>query len=640
MYLYIYHTIVKTEKKIHVCGIVGIISFSEKGNEKLKLIDTATDSLSKRGPDSRGVYLSDNIAIGHRRLSIIDTSSNGAQPMSDVSKRYIIAFNGEIFNYKELREELLNKNITLFSESDTEVLLNWYILEKEKCLSKLNGEFSFAIYDKQKEELFLARDRFGIKPLNYYQDEDCFIFASELKAITAFNIKKEIDTSALKIYFHLNYIPSPFTIYKNVKKHHSACFSYISRKNILLNSIYYKKETTELAETSYTEAQQKLETLLTKSVESRMISDVPLGCFLSGGIDSSIITAIAAKNTKHLHTFSIGFKDEPFFDETAFATVVAKHCNTNHTVFSLTNSDFFSNLFDFLDYLDEPFADSSALAVYILSKHTKKQVTVALSGDGADELFGGYNKHSAELKARTPGITNDVLKKINFLFALAPKSRNSTIGNKFRQLYKYSNGLLLNDANRYWSWAGFNSEEELNELLKINDEGYTLFKNKVIGNITSDFNSVLEEDIRLVLENDMLVKADRMSMANSLEVRVPFLDHELVDFVLSLPSHYKINEIERKRILKDAFKQYLPSEIFNRNKKGFEVPLLKWFRHELKSFILDEVLNDQFILEQNIFNVDAIRKIKKELFSNAPNDAVAKTWALLVFQYWWKKNLN
>jgi asparagine synthase (glutamine-hydrolysing) len=628
-----------------MCGIAGILSFDENGKQYLHKISAATYSLIKRGPDGEGIYMHNNVALGHRRLAIIDTSDAASQPFTDAYGRYTIVFNGEIFNYQQLRSNLQQKGIQFKSQSDTEVLLYLYIIEKEKCLEQLDGEFAFAIYDHVNEEIFIARDRFGIKPLYYYKDDERFVFASEMKAIIEFDIPKEIDHASLEIYLHLNYIPAPYSIFKNVLKLDAGNYLIIKKNKELIKKTYYSlPDTTKNSQInsllSYESAQQQLKKLLEESVIQRMVSDVPLGTFLSGGVDSSIITAIAAQHHKHLNTFSIGYKNEPLFDETKYAQLLAKKYNTNHTVFELSNTDLFANLHQMLEYIDEPFADSSALAVNILSMHTKKHVTVALSGDGADELFAGYNKHGAELKAREKGLAANLVKAAHPLLKQLPKSRNSKMGNKIRQLEKFAEGAKLNEKGRYWRWAGFTSDEKQeNILLKKSDEVESR-KKEILKNINSDYNSILLTDVQLVLENDMLVKVDRMSMSQSLEVRVPFLDHKIVDFAFSLPGNFKIDNKQRKKILKDAFKTYLPDELYHRGKQGFEVPLLKWFHSDLQSMITDDLLNDSFIKEQGIFDASGISKLKEQLFSNNPNDAVAKVWALIVFQYWWKKTIG
>jgi asparagine synthase (glutamine-hydrolysing) len=623
-----------------MCGITGIFAFNEKGKQHLHKINAATDSLVKRGPDGEGIFVDNNVAIGHRRLSIIDTTDAAAQPFTDSSGKYTIAFNGEIFNYKQLRKQLESKGIQFRSKSDTEVLLYLYIEEREKCLEQLDGEFSFAIYNKQTEEVFIARDRFGIKPLYYYKDENYFVFASEMKALLAFDIPKKIDAASLQMYFHLNYIPSPYSIFEDVFKLDPGNYLTVKNEEVVKRSYYTLPNLIESSHlsysTNYEDAQKQLKKLLEHSVQQRMIADVPLGTFLSGGIDSSIITAIAAQHTKHLNTFSIGYKDEPLFDETYYAQLVAKKYNTNHTVFQLSNDDLFNHLHEVLDYIDEPFADSSALAVNILSMQTKKHVTVALSGDGADEIFAGYNKHAAELKARKGGLVNELIKTSHSLLKQLPKSRNSRTGNTIRKLEKFSEGIKLDSKERYWRWAGFDPNNIFTtDTIKQNN--YNERKNEILKNINTDYNSVLLTDIQLVLENDMLVKVDRMSMSRSLEVRVPFLDHKIVDFAFTLPADFKIDNNQRKKIVKDAFRDMLPGELYNRGKQGFEVPLLKWFQTDLRSIITDDLLSDTFIKEQGLFDSEGIKKLKMQLFSKNPNDAVAKIWALIVFQYWWKK---
>ena len=401
---------------------------------------------------------------------------------------------------------------------------------------------------------------------------------------------------------------------------------------------------------NYGKAQEMLRNLLDDSVQKRLVSDVPVGTFLSGGVDSSIISLLAKKHKPDLQTFSIGYKDEPFFDETSYAKAVAKKIGSEHKVFSLSNNDLYENLNDILDYIDEPFADSSAIAVYLLSKYTKEHVTVALSGDGADEMFSGYNKHMAEYRSRHPGIKESIAKMGYPLWRSLPKSRNSKLSNINRQLYKFSLGTKLNNKTRYWKWASIINEEKANYLLKeelifnpqrLSDTAFEYKKRKddLLKFIRKDgdLNDVLYTDMKMVLTNDMLRKVDGMSMANSLEVRTPFLDHRLVNFAFSLPVAFKLNSDIKKKILQDSFKKELPEEIYNRPKHGFEVPLLSWFQNELRSTIENDLLSDNFIEEQGIFNVTATKELKQQLFSNDPGEAQATTWALIVFNTWWKK---
>jgi len=631
-----------------VCGITGAFAFNLVGKFNLINVTAATQALAQRGPDFQDIYTDGFVGLGHRRLSIIDTSDAGNQPMWDETKRYCIIFNGEIFNFKELRITLLSRGISFRSESDTEVLLKLFIIHKEKCLNKLNGFFSFCIYDKEEQTFFLARDRYGVKPLLYLFDEDKFLFASEMKALMCYGIEKTLDYSSLHTYLQLNYTPAPHTIFSKVKKLMPGHYIKVSSQKLDLQSYYeipFSEESIDRRIT-YDQAKDQFKNLLQAAVHRRLVSDVPLGSFLSGGIDSSIVAGLASQYKPDLHTFSIGFKDEPFFDETHYARLVAKHFNTSHTVFSLTNNDLYSHVHGIMDYLDEPFADSSAIAVYILSKETRKHATVALSGDGADELLAGYNKHEAMYKMLHPGFIENLVGNLRPLWNILPHSRNNPLLNKFRQLSRFANVQKLDPKERYWQLAGFANETEARKLFSTASieqfelQQYIERKNDILKTLTGkgSINEILLTDTQLVLSNDMLTKVDLMSMANSLEVRTPFLDYELVNFIFSLPSDFKINASMRKRIAQDAFQEMLPAKLYNRPKKGFEVPLLKWFRSEMKSLITDELLSKRFIEEQNIFNYDAISPLKKQLFSSNPGDVHARIWGLVVFQWWWKKN--
>lgn len=629
-----------------MCGITGIFAFNLVGKFNKIHVAAATMSLEKRGPNYQDIYLDDRVALGHRRLSVIDTSEAGNQPMWDESGRYGIVFNGEIFNFRELREDLKSGGISFRSHCDTEVLLKLYIRDKEQCLGKLNGFFSFCIYDKTEQTLFLARDRYGIKPLLYTFDEDKFIFASEMKAMACYGLEKEIDFTSLYTYLQLNYIPAPFTIFTNVRKLQPGHYLKIRAQHLEAHAWYtIPSEPSAGQPPDYDAAKEKLKQLLDQAVQRRLISDVPLGAFLSGGVDSSVVTALASRHKPDLHTFSIGFRDEKFFDETRYATLVAKHCGTDHTVFSLTNDDLYNHLQNILDYLDEPFADSSAIAVYILSRETRKHATVALSGDGADELLAGYNKHEAFRRSLHPGAREKMVAFLEPLWKGLPQSRNNRTSNKIRQLARFAGGMKLPLPERYWHWAGFAAEPEALRLFtatareKIFLAEYERRKGALLSPLTagSSFNDILRADIGMVLANDMLPKVDLMSMANGLEVRLPFLDYRVVNFVATLPEGFKINPRIRKRILQDAFRDILPAEVYNRPKKGFEVPLLKWFRKELKSTIIDDLLGPSLVRDQGIFDPAEVEILKKRLFSSNPGDIHARIWALIVFQSWWKK---
>ncbi|GAA4354557.1 asparagine synthase (glutamine-hydrolyzing) [Hymenobacter saemangeumensis] len=631
-----------------MCGITGVFAFTDTGRQSLTGLQASTDAIIRRGPDSQGHFTYDCVGLGFRRLAILDLSADGNQPMTDEAQRYTIVFNGEIFNFRELREKLLKKGYRFHSQTDTEVILQLYISEGRSFIKKLNGFFGLAIYDKEENSLFIARDRYGVKPLLIYRDEDKLFFASEMKSMLALGVPRKLDYVALSHYLQLNYIPGPATIFKGVKKLLPGHYLFVKDGKVVKKRWYkipYDAKKVAKNKLSYEEQQKKLVTLMDEAVQRRLVADVPLGAFLSGGIDSSVITALAARHTPHLNTFSIGFKDEPFFDETKYANLVAARHNTNHTVFSLTNNDLYEHIHDMLSYLDEPFADSSALAVYILSQRTRQKVTVALSGDGADEIFGGYNKHMGEFQVRQGGLKAEAVAGLDFLWDALPKSRNSFFGNKVRQLQRFSRGMLSGVKDRYWDWASFASEKDARSLLSpesrrhIGKKAADKRRKDILENLhpNGDLNEVLLTDMNLVLPYDMLTKVDLMSMANSLEVRTPFLDYKVVNFAFSLPVSSKVDEKMKKKIVQDAFRSELPPELYDRPKHGFEVPLLKWFRGELRTLIEDDLLQDDFIESQGIFSVDAVRALKQQLFSRSPGDVHARIWALIVFQTWWKQ---
>ncbi|MFT6747784.1 MAG: asparagine synthase (glutamine-hydrolyzing) [Glaciecola sp.] len=522
--------------------------------------------------------------------------------------------------------------------------MHWLTEKGANGIQDLDGFFSFCFYDKVTGYYLLARDRFGIKPLHIYQDDDKLVFASEMKAIFAFETIKKIDPLSLQLYLKFNYVPQPFGMLENARKLAVGTYAIHDGNEFTEEKSYYEiaYKAGEYCEDTYEQAQEKVRQLLKESIENRMVSDVPLGAFLSGGIDSSIITALASEMTPKLNTYSVGFKDEPLFDETSYAELVAKKYKTNHTVFSLANNDLLDELESFLDYCCEPFADSSALAVNVLCKKTRQDLTVALSGDGADELFSGYNKHMAEFMARQGGIKNKLIKSGAGLWDVLPKSRNSKVGNLTRQLDKYAKGMNLSSDERYWDWAGLMTDNNTAALLKNPSGLYKQNKKDLMKDIagSSDFNDFLKKDMTWVLPSDMLTKVDMYSMANSLEVRVPFLDDKLVDYVFSLPSEYKIQKGKKKMLLQDAFRSYLPEDLYHRPKHGFEVPLLKWFKGELWDVIDNKYLSEELIEDQGIFNYSSVKLLKDALHSSNPNDATANVWALVVFQHWWLKYVN
>jgi asparagine synthase (glutamine-hydrolysing) len=619
-----------------MCGIVGTYSVSGQNVELAESIR----QLSKRGPDRQAVLSVDGATLGHTRLSILDTSALGDQPMQDPTGRYTLVFNGEIYNYRAIAKDLVANGVQLISNSDTEVLLHLLIHEGEKGLARLNGFFAFAFHDKFKNEILIARDRYGIKPLYYALSEGQLIFGSELKAITPLLTHKTINLTALHFYFMLNYVPGDMSIFNEVEKLSPGSALRFSEQGVAIRT-YVESNQVEKSTLSYEQATKEVRKTIEQAVEDRLIADVPLGCFLSGGIDSSVISAVASKQKKGIKTFSIGFKDNAFFDESSYSSLVAEHLGTDHHIFQLSNEQMLTHAESVLDYIDEPFADSSSIAVHALSKMTRGEVTVSLSGDGADELFGGYNKHAAHLRAMNTGLPDTLLKMGSPLLKFFTESRASSLGNIARQAKRYLNGAKMSARERYWLWASFCNEAEVNKLIL---PGMSASKSDIDAikaryhDGQDTMQSVFNADLRMLLPGDFLPKVDRMSMANSLEVRVPFLDQRVVDLAMSLPVEYRIDSKHRKRILKDAFRDMLPAQIFERGKKGFEVPLESWFKGPLKQRVLDALDYDK-IEAEGILSPEYVARLREKVTHNQVGADVHQLWALVVFDSFRRKYL-
>lgn len=615
-----------------MCGIIGIWAKNKEGEKSFDQLDAAVSSMRHRGPDVQSSKRHANVALGHARLSIIDTSSHGNQPMVDATGNYELIFNGEIYNFQELKLELLDKGVEFQSNSDTEVLLNLLIREGKDAVHRLNGFFSFVFYNLERNEVIFARDSMGIKPLILYEDGDKIILCSELSSLFQFEIDKSIDAAALNHYLGLTYIPADHTILEQAFKIAPGEVGTIIDGSVSIKK-YAKLQRNPYIKLTYPDAVSELKSLVQESVRKRLVSDVSLGCFLSGGVDSSIISAVAKKSISDLETFSIGF-DHPHFDETSYSRMVADHIGSKHHEFILSKADFEDEFENFLDCIDEPFADSSAFASYFLAKKTRNHVTVALSGDGADELFAGYNKHRALLRSTKTSKRDKVL--INLASkVLKPSevSRSSSFGDFNRKIQKMNSGLKLDIESRYWHWCHFTSIEDVVNVLKsehyreINWEGYEV----------RDVSDSLIADQQYVLPNDMLKKVDLTSMANSLEVRTPFLDRSIVDFANSLPLDFKLDKKTSKKILKHAFEDDLPEEILYRKKRGFEIPIQLWLGDKIESMLNSEIFSEQFIEEQGIFKYDGIADLIKIGRSKKFGDKIYLLWSLIVFQSWWKK---
>lgn len=636
-----------------MCGITGVFAFTEAGKGAFSQLQSASAVLQRRGPDADGIYIDKLVGLAHRRLSVIGTASESNQPFTENSGRYTIVYNGEIFNYKSLRSKLQSKGHTFRSTSDTEVILNLYKQEGQECLKKLRGFFAFAIYDAAEESLFIARDRFGEKPLLYYKDADKLLFASDIRALFELGIPRELDYTSLYQYLQLTYVPAPASMLKGVRKVLPGYSLYIKGGRIKEQPWYklpFDAEKAAQNPLTYKQQQVKLKQLLEQAVEDRLIADVPVGAFLSGGIDSSIVVALASQKVQQLKTYSVSFPEQPFFDESKYALLVAKKFNTDHTEVHLTQRDMQDQLEPFFDTISEPFADSSALAVYMLSQQVTKDVKAVLSGDGADELFAGYNKHLAEYRFQQGGTVTDLISKFRLLWDVLPKSRNTYIANKVRQLQRFADGAALDAKERYWLWATWQGEDEALALLKkehqpgANSLLYRYRKKYLLEYIDNrnqyNLNNVLMADWHLVLANDMLAKIDMMGMAHGVEVRSPYLDHRLVKFAYSLPVSSKIDLNIQKKILHDSFKNILPSELYNRSKKGFEIPLLGILQSAVGTGLLEEYLSDKFLSNQGIFDLTEVRRLRESFRAGRGATVQTKLWALLVFQCWWEKYLK
>lgn len=635
-----------------MCGICGKLSFSGQPVEE-NLIRAMCEKLTYRGPDDEGIWLGSNsakrsVGLGHRRLSIIDLSEAGKQPISNEDKSHWLVFNGEIYNFLELRKKLEPQGHRFKSNTDSEVILHQYEEDGIKCIDKFNGMFSFGLWDDRNNRLILCRDRIGIKPLYYFWNGSDLVFASEIKAILEDpSVKKDINFEALGLYLQSGYVPAPWTIFQDIYKLKPGHYLVAENGNISISQ-YWEIDNFNLSNLSFEEQKENLFERVNESVRRRLISDVPLGAFLSGGVDSSIVVGLMAQNmSQPVQTFSIGYHDLPLYDETKYAKEVASFHHTDHHEFKVSCKDIIDIVPTVLDSLDEPFSDSSVFPTYIVSQKTRQAVTVALAGDGADELFAGYRKYTGEYWYRyysfLPGFfINAVLRPAaNRL----PDSRDSQFSENLRRIKKFIYGAGSTLQERIQAWREIIPEEVCSQLLKpdiLNKTSLDTFSENIseyLNQCDGDaINKMLFLDTKDSLPDDMLNKVDRMSMLNSLEVRVPFLDHTVVEYAFQLPGDTKLHKGRRKYILLETFKSLLPPSIHNRPKWGFEVPISVWLKNELR-FLIDEYLSKTFIDDQGIFNYDVIEEIKGNYFQNR-SDTSWQLWNLIVFGYWFKKYLG
>jgi asparagine synthase (glutamine-hydrolysing) len=604
-----------------MCGICGKLNFTQERVAELLLRKMAS-TLVHRGPDDDGVYVKGSVGLGHRRLSIIDLSPAGHQPMCNEDGTVWIVFNGEIYNFPALKDELIQKGHVFRSHSDTEVIVHLYEEEGPACVQKLRGMFAFAVWDEKNRSLFLARDRVGKKPLFYHLDDHCLIFASEIKAI----LKEPavvVKPNHVAIHHYLTYqsVPAPFSAFEGIHKLPPAHYLLCKNGNVEIErywNLSYLPKFDASTPAAIHNLEDELVERLKEAVRLRLISDVPLGAFLSGGMDSSVVVALMSQLMRQpVRTFSIGFHEKDY-DELSYARLVANRFETAHTEFQV-RPNAVEVLPKLIWHYNEPFADPSAIPSYYVSKLAREHVTVVLNGDGGDESFAGYERYVAnELAMRFERIPAILRRRLLPVFArLLPASGGSN--SFFWRLKRFAQMLSLTPELRNAQWVThFNNETK--SLLYTDD-----FKKKTAGNDSFDIildryaraeaedftDRTLYADVTLYLSETLLVKMDIASMANSLEARSPFLDHEIMEFAARIPSRLKLHNGKTKIILKNAFGNVLPKEIIARKKMGFGVPLDHWFRNELREMAYD-ILLGQRAMERGYFNKKYVQRILDE----------------------------
>lgn len=620
-----------------MCGIAGLISFD--GNVNSELIGVMLDTMVHRGPDDSGVYadISSTLSVylGQCRLSILDLSSAGHQPMPNEDKSIWIVFNGEIYNFLELKEQLLTQGHQFSSNTDTEVIVHLYEEYGLECVNLLRGMFAFAIWDKKLRRVFIARDRLGKKPLYYAQTHKGLYFSSEIQALYPIqDIARNLDLIALDHYFAHSYIPSPLSIYKEIRKLPPATTMLVENGNVKISK-YWSLDYTPKLDISFSEAKDHLFALLEEAVRIRLCSDVPLGCFLSGGTDSSTVVALMSRlSVTPVKTFSIGFAEKKY-DETHYARIVASHYKTEHHEFRVEPSSI-DILPDLVRHFGEPFADSSALPTLYLSSMTRKYVTVALNGDGGDESFGGYNWYqTASFLSSISAYCPKVLAKI--LCRHVPRGSASR---KVRRVFEL---LALNNATRFC-----NLRTEMHRPLR-----HSMYSIDMLMQIDAAVDSYLSSlfemcsgaelldkmlytDVMSYLPEELLVKVDRATMAYSLEARSPLLDHKLMEFVGRLPSSFKIHNGCKKHILQDTVAHLFPDGFLERPKMGFSVPLQAWFRGELKLYIRQRLLDGK-LATCGLFNARFLHQVANDQVPGV-RDTGWLIWRLLILAEWMEIN--
>ncbi len=637
-----------------MCGVVGYVGQTKYPEICLKEM---VNAINHRGPDNTGIWADSNIGLGHARLSIIDLSSAGHQPMHSVSRNFVMIFNGEIYNHNEIRMELNSLyERKWIGHSDTETLLEaieqWGL---EATLNKTKGMFSIALWDKRNRNLYLARDRMGEKPLYYGWVDNQFVFASELKAIKKFpKFNNSIDRNALALFLRFNSIPSPYSIYEDIfKLEPGTIIQFNADSKKIVKSTYWSTEEEFIKSSSsvfsgnFEDAVNQLELILSVAVSSQMESDVPLGAFLSGGVDSSLIVALMqSQSAKKVNTFSIGFNNADF-NEAEHASMVSKHLGTNHSELYVNESDAIDVIPNLPHIYDEPFADSSQIPTYIVSKFAKQNVSVALSGDAGDEIFGGYNRYVyAERmfnriqkipvsfrRIISKAILSTPEDKLEKLLGVITSKSYANIGDKLHKAAGILSAESVHDSHFKLVSQIHNPENWL-----VNSKEYKTIFNHDISRFKG-LNSVekmMVNDLVTYLPTDILTKVDRAAMAVSLETRIPFLDPDVIKFSASLPMDYKIKNGVTKLILREILYKHVKKDLIERPKMGFAVPLADWLRGPLQDWA-ESLLDENRLNKEGFFNVKLVRRKWQEHICNKRNWH-HQLWNVLMFQSWLERN--
>jgi asparagine synthase (glutamine-hydrolysing) len=614
-----------------MCGIAGFISPLLNKDD----LHTVTRSVQHRGPDGEGFFIEEKnksqIGLGHRRLSIIDLSDSAAQPMYSHCGRYVMIFNGEIYNYEEIKQTKLS-GTNWKSSGDSEVVLQSFVQFGAACFSWFNGMFAVAIWDKENNELTVARDHIGIKPLYYYLSNNEFLFGSELKAITAVKKNLAVNTAVIPSFLHLGYIPHPFSIYTAVQKLSAGSYGVLSlAANATISFQQYsfwkvQDKITATVQSDEAAAKNELDLLLRDAVAKQLISDVPIGTFLSGGTDSSIVTALAAKvSTKKINTYSIAVTDGKI-NEAPYAAAVAKHIGTNHHELPITQKEILEMVPSFMTAYDEPFTDSSAFPTMLVSKLARQHVTVTLSGDGGDELFGGYGTYLWAKKMENPLLR--MAAPLVYTGTRFLNSRYQRAGLLFEKHPAGHSKSHLFSQSQY-----FFSENEISELLVSPDFNFDAINQIFEGRKLNAFEQMSFWDMENYLKDDLLVKVDRASMQYSLETRVPLLDYRVVEFALNLDPALKITKGGvMKHLLKEVLYEYVPRPLLDRPKWGFSIPLVKWLKTDLK-WMVDKYCSKAMIERIGVVKYEKVKRLVEKYQSGKSDHLYNRIWTLIILHW-------